>query len=246
MSAWTGKQIGKYEVNELIGHGAIGEVYKGYHPALKREVAIKVIQTHTAKDPLAIKRFQREAQIVAALRHPNIVQVHDFDIQEDTFYMVMEFVPGQTLADVLRALRQENDRLSLTEAMRLFQLIAQAVAYAHGRGVVHGDLKPANVLLTSERQPILADFGLSRMMGTERLAETGSITGTPAYMSPEQCAGNPGEERSDIYSLGIMLYEMTTGSLPFSGDSIVAVLMKQIGEPPPPARSINRDLPTAL
>ncbi len=266
MTDWTDKQIGKYEIKELLGRGGMGEVYKAYHPALQRDVAIKMIHTHIATDPEAIDRFRREARIVAALRHPGIVQVHDFDIEGDTFYMVMEFVPGQTLESRLRAIHAQNERMPLPEALRLFQLIGQAVTYAHSQGVVHLDLKPGNVLLFSPpggprgdgvtegeqgnrrraRQPILADFGLSKIIGAERMADPGTISGTPSYISPEQCLGQVGDERSDIYSLGIMLYQLTTGALPFSGDTPVALIFKHIDEPPPPPRSLNPDLPEAL
>lgn len=245
MNRWTGQQIGKYEIKELLGRGGTGEVYKAYHPALAREVAIKTIYT-SSDDPKALERFRREAQIIAALRHPHIVQVHDFDLASGTFYMVMEHVAGQSLQSYLKPIHARGETLPLPEALTLFQTICRAVIYAHGQGVVHADIKPANVLLTPTNQPILADFGLSRLVGQERLTHSHALTGTPAYMSPEQCMSKGSDERSDIYSLGVMLFELVTSSLPFTGNSIVAIILKHIDEPPPFPRTFKPDLPPEL
>jgi serine/threonine protein kinase len=183
---------------------------------------------------------------VAALRHPNIVQVYDFEVEGDILYMVMEFVPGESLQERLAGLHKNGERMPLDKALHLFRLIVQAVAYAHGRGVVHRDLKPANVLLTPEDQPILTDFGLSKIMGAERLAESGAIVGTPTYMSPEQGESEAGDELSDVYSLGVMLYELTTGVPPFSAESPISVILKHLDEPLPPPRLISADLPVSI
>lgn len=142
----------------------MGEVYRAFQPTLERDVAIKTIRTHLAGDTGTADRFRREAKVVAALRHPGIVQVHDFDVEGEAFYMVMEFVPGETLQQRLVALHTKGERLPLSKALPLFQAITQAVAYAHSQGVIHRDLKPANVLLTAEEQPVLADFGLSKII----------------------------------------------------------------------------------
>ena len=148
------------------------------------------------------------------MRHPGIVQAHDFDVEDDICYMVMEFVQGESLDKRLHALYERGERMPLDEALRIFQLVTESVAYA--QGVIHRDLKPANVMLTPEGQPILTDSGLSRIVSVERLTASGMVSGTPAYMSPEQCQGEGGNECSDIYSLGVILYELTTGTLPFS------------------------------
>jgi WD40 repeat protein len=224
----------------------MGEIYRAFHPTLHRDVAIKVIHPHLASDPDFFHRFQHEAQVIAALRHPGIVQVYDFDVEGDSIYMVMEFVPGESLEERLAALYKGGERLSLDQVLQIFRPIVQAVAYAHSQGVVHRDLKPANVLFTSEGQPVLADFGLSRIVGGDRLADAGAIVGTPTYMSPEQGEGKAGDERSDIYSLGVILYELATGIPPFSAESPLSVILKHLDEPPPPPRAINHDLPASM
>ena len=237
MANWTGKQIGKYEIKELLGRGGMGAVYQAYHPALERDVAIKLIHTHLAGEPDAVERFRREARVVAALRHPGIIQIFDFDVEGDAFYMVMEYVPGESLKERLVSLHGQSKKTPLAEAISLFRSIIEAVAYAHNQGVVHRDLKPANVLLTAAGQPVLADFGLSRLISSEQLTAAGNIFGTPHYMSPEQSQGQPSDARTDVYALGVMLYELTNGILPFTGDTPVGIILKQINEPAAPPRS---------
>jgi WD40 repeat protein/tRNA A-37 threonylcarbamoyl transferase component Bud32/energy-coupling factor transporter ATP-binding protein EcfA2 len=243
---WIGRRIGKYEITERVGSGGTAEVYKALHPDLDRDVAIKMIHPHLTRDPGFVDRFRREARTVAALRHPGIVQVHDFDVQDNTCYMVMELVPGETLEQRLRAHHERGEWLSLDEALRIFASAAEAVAYAHAKGVVHLDLKPSNVMITPQGQPILTDFGLSRIVSAERLTASGAIRGTPAYMSPEQCQGEGSDKQSDVYSLGVMLYELATGTLPFQGDTPIEFIFKHLSEPLPPPRSIRPDLPIAL
>jgi WD40 repeat protein len=246
MAETSVKQLGKYKIEKLLGRGGMGSVYKAFQPELERDVAIKTIHPYLVSDSHALERFQREAKIVAKLRHPAIVQVHDFDVENNTCYMVMEFVPGETLENRLQAIHAKGERLPLNEALRLFQAITRAVAYAHAQGIAHQDLKPANVLLTEQGQPVLADFGLSRIVGIDRLDTPGTISGTPQYMSPEQCSGQVGDMRSDVYSLGVMLYELTTSTLPFTGKSAVGLILKHISETPPPPRLLNPDLPLAI
>jgi hypothetical protein len=240
------EQIGKYRVREMLGWGTTGQVYRAFHPVLERDVAIKLIHPHLTGESDFLERFCREARIIAALHHPGIVQVHDFDVEGATIYMVMEFVEGESLEKRLAPLHAQGDRMPIADALRLFQLIVQAVAYAHGQGIVHGDLKPANVLLSSQGQPILVDFGLAKVIGRERLTTSGTVLGTPAYLSPEQCSGEIGDMRSDVYALGVMLYELTTGTLPFHADTLMGLLYKHISEPLPPPRSVNPDLPPAI
>ena len=225
----------------------MGEIYKAAHPKLERDVAIKLIHTFKASDPNVVERFQREAKVVAALRHPGIIQVHDFDVEGDAFYMVMEFVPGESLAQRLDRLDDQGQRMPLPEALRMFRMITEAVAYAHGQGVIHCDLKPGNVLLTRDDQPVLADFGISKIIsGEQRLTATNDVFGTPHYMSPEQSFGREINAQSDVYALGVMLYELTTGTLPFNGNSPMSIVFKHVNEQPPSLRSINPDLPEAV
>jgi serine/threonine protein kinase len=242
----TTKRIGKYIVKELLARGGMGEIYKASHPTLERDVAIKVIHTHKASDPQIVDRFQREAKVVAALRHPGIIQVYDFDVEDDAFYMVMEFVPGESLAQRLGNLHIQGKQLPLHEIIRLFQSITEAVAYAHNRGVIHCDLKPSNVLLTLEGQAVLADFGISKIINAERLTATNDILGTPHYMAPEQGFGREIDAQADVYALGVMLYELTTGKLPFNGNSPMSIVFKHINEQPRQPRSINPYLPEAV
>ena len=243
MAELTGQVIGKYLVKEELGRGGMGQVFKAIHPVLQREVAIKLLHTHLSDKTAVVERFYREAKIVAGLRHSNIVQVYDFDTIEDSFYLVMEYVEGETLRDHLEHLHHQGERMPIQKAMEIFSLIARAVAYAHQNGVIHRDLKPANVLLDSKEQPILADFGLSKILWEEGITLTGQFFGTPHYMSPEQSSGKESDERSDIYSLGVMLYEITVGAMPYSGDTPMEIILKHINEEPVPPRSINPDLP---
>jgi len=241
-----GKKIGKYIIKEALGRGGMGRIYKAYHPTLERDVAIKLIQLDQVNDPQIVDRFRREARVVAALRHPGIVQIYDFDIEGDIFYMVMEFVPGESLAQRLAGIHAQAGQMPLDEALRLFRLIMEAVAHAHQRGVIHCDLKPGNVLLTTDGQPILSDFGISKLMSGERLTKTDDIMGTPHYMAPEQGFGRNIDTHTDVYALGVMLYELTTGTLPFSGDTSLSIVYKHVNEYPKPPRAFNPDMPEAL
>ena len=239
-------RIGKYQIQGILGRGGMGQVYRAFHPTLERDVAIKLIHTGMAKHQAAIDLFQREARVVAKLRHPGIVQIYDFDVADEGFFMVMEFVPGETLKDRLQAIHTRGERLPLDEALRLFHAMVQAVAYAHSQNVVHRDLKPANVLLNEANQPILADFGLSKILRGHGLAEQVS-GGTPAYMSPEQAEGRSDETdtRTDVYTLGVMFYELVTGVRPFSGTPPILII-KHINETPPSPRTFKPDLPEVI
>lgn len=241
-----GKQIGKYQIQELLGRGGMGHIYKATHPTLERDVAIKVIQIDQTSDPTLMDRFRREAQVVAALRHPGIIQVYDFDIEGDILYMVMEFVQGESLAQRLAGTHAQGRKMPLEESLRIFKLIADAVAYAHRHGVIHRDLKPGNVLLRTDGQPILTDFGISKVLSGQRLTVTGHVLGTPHYMSPEQAAGGEIGPYTDVYALGVMLYEMATGTLPFKGDTSMTIVFKHVNEPPPRPRALNPHLPESV
>jgi hypothetical protein len=232
--------LGKYQLGEMLGHGGMGAVYKSFHPLLNRPVAVKLMLASVAADPQAHQRFLREAQIVAALSHPHIVNIFDVDIQNGQPYLVMDFVEGGSLAGRLRA-----GPLALAEALRLAFPLAEALAYAHLQGVLHRDLKPANVLLRGDGSPVLADFGLARPSQVDsaaKLTATGAVMGTLAYMAPEQFGGGPADARADIYSFGVMLYEMLTGRVPFEGDS-AQIMYGHLQQPPPAPRQLNPTLP---
>ncbi len=239
MTDLTGQTIGKYRIVAQLGRGGMAQVYKAYQPGLDRYVALKVLRSHLADDRDFIGRFEREAAAVARLRHPNIVQVYDFDVEGDQYYMVMEYVEGPTLKAELKERSIHGQFFTLPETARIFDALVSAIDYAHSRGMVHRDLKPANIMFTNDGQAVLTDFGIARMMGDTDITVTGQIMGTPAYMSPEQGQGERGDERSDIYSLGVILYEMVTGRVPFEADTPFAIIMKHIGDPLPPPSAIN-------
>jgi hypothetical protein len=247
MADLTGKTLGRYRLVERIGRGGMATVYKAYQPALERYVAVKVMHEQlVAEDPQFFKRFQREARAVAALRHPNIVQVFDFGVEDGVPYMVMEYLEGVTLKHELQALTARGETMPPGEAGRIFQAIAGAVDHAHGQGMAHRDLKPANVMLTAKGEVVLTDFGIARIVGGTQYTATGAILGTPAYMSPEQGQGQGGDERSDVYALGVILYEMVTGRVPFDADTPLAVIYKHISDPLPLPRRLNPALPEGV
>ncbi|MCC7450360.1 MAG: SUMF1/EgtB/PvdO family nonheme iron enzyme [Anaerolineae bacterium] len=234
-----GQKLGKYVIKQLLGRGGMAEVYRALNPDLNQDVAIKVLHPHIIDSESALTRFRQEAQAVAALSHPNIIRVFDFDVANGVYYMVMELLEGPSLNTLLA---QYPQGMPPDLALNIFKPIAEAVAYAHERGTIHRDIKPGNVLMARETRPVLTDFGLARILGNARLTASGMSSGTPAYMSPEQATGDEIKPESDIYSLGVMLYEMITGSVPFSGDSYANVLLKQLNDPPPPLRDAIPDL----
>ncbi len=243
MSDLIGQTVGRYLLEDLLGQGGMSEVYRAYQPGLDRYVAVKVLHPHLSREAGFVERFEKVAAAVARLRHPNIVQMIDFDCWDENYYMVMEYIDGPTLKTQLDVQLQPY---TLEEAARILNALGSGVDYAHQRGVVHRDLKPSNIMFTGEGQVVLTDFGIARLLGSATLTETGSVLGTPAYMSPEQAQGERGDERSDIYSLGIILYELTTGKLPFEAESTMGLVLKQISEPPPWPRDVNPELPEAV
>ncbi len=225
----------------------MAEVYKAYQPTLDRYVSIKLMHSFLAEDKDFLGRFQREAKAAAQLRHPNIVQVHDFDVLDGVYYyMVMEFIDGHTLQDKLQELVAANEIMPLDGAIHIAGEVACALSYAHGRGVIHRNIKPSNVMINREGHVILTDFGMAKIVGDARYTTVGAIAGTPNYIPPEQGLGKPADARSDIYSLGAMFFQMVTGRLPYQADSAVAVLLKHINNPIPVASQINPDLPPGI
>ena len=251
MPEWIGKSIGKVRIDKLLARGGMAEVYLGTHLALDRLVAVKVLQSHIEEDAGLLERFHREAKVVAGLRHSNIVQIYDFDAIDGHPYIVMEYLRGPTLATYLRYLHEQNKRIPHRQIARLFKGLTSALDYAHAQGVIHRDIKPGNIMLhnkmgevdmdqplTDNMEVILTDFGLVRIAHSASLTATGTVSGTPSYMSPEQARGDQTDHRTDIYSLGAVLYEMLAGRVPFEGDSQMSVMYMQIHKPPPPIPGI--------
>jgi hypothetical protein len=238
MELVPGAQLGQYRVVEQVGRGGMATVYKGFQPALNRYVAIKVLPAFFAEDPQFLERFRQEAQTVSQLRHPSILAVFDFGEQDGVTYMVSEFLGGGTLEQRL------GQPLPLEQAGALLTPIAQALDYAHSRGMIHRDVKPSNILLADDGTPVLTDFGVARIVaGTTRLTSTGVAVGTPEYMAPEQAAGDPATPAVDRYALGIVLYELLTGRTPFQAETPVAVALAHLHKPLPLPRTLNPSLP---
>jgi serine/threonine protein kinase len=209
-------------------------------------VAVKVLHPHLSQQTDFTERFLREARAIASLQHPNIVQIYDFEFLDGNCYMAMEFLNGRSLEEQLKDLPRQGDApqpLPLNGALKIIIEVARALEFAHKQGIVHRDIKPANIMRTQEGRIVLTDFGIATLLHETRLTVEGTTTGTPHYMSPEQALGERGDERSDIYSLGAVLYQLVTGRLPFEADTMYGLIMQHINDPPPPAARINPNVP---
>jgi len=243
MEDLVGTSIGHYQILEQLGRGGMSTVYKALQVSLDREVAIKVLPPYFAHDPQFAARFSREARAVARLRHPNILTVFDYGEQDDYTYIVMEYIQGgRTLANVL----EERGTLDLPTVLLVIQQIASALDYAHQQGVIHRDIKPSNILVPREDWFLLSDFGIAKVVGGGDLTKTGMGMGTPDYMAPEQGRGLPVDARADIYSLGVMLYRMVVGQLPYHADTPMGVIIKHINDPLPLPSQQNPNVPAAV
>ena len=246
-SGWIGKTLaGRYQIEELMGQGGMSSVFKANDPNLKRVVAVKMIHEHLSSDPDFINRFEEEAAAVAQMRHPNIVQVFDFDHKDNTYYMVMEFIPGETLQDQLKRLNEAERVMPIDDIVSYMVNICEAADYAHERGLIHRDIKPANIMLSVYKQAILMDFGIAKIIGGQQHTATGATVGTAQYMSPEQIMGTNIDPRSDVYSLGVSLYEMVSGHPPFEADSAMTLMMMHVNDPIPDLVKINPDVPPGI
>ncbi|HET9219492.1 MAG TPA: protein kinase, partial [Terriglobia bacterium] len=232
-----GQTVGPYKILELLGAGGMGQVFRATDTRLHRTVTIKILPAEKVSDPERKRRFLQEARAASALNHPNIVTVYDIANDGDMDYLVMEYVEGKSLDKLMG-----DKRLPLADAIGYVAQVASALAAAHSAGIVHRDIKPANVIVTPESQVKVLDFGLAKLMEREKPAETqtveGAIMGTPAYMSPEQASGRQVDHRTDIFSLGVMLYEMVAGTRPFAGKSHVDTMHQIIHAPAPPLANI--------
>ena len=238
MEDLVGRQFGPYRVVAPLGQGGMASVYKAFQPAVNRYVALKVLSPYFTRDPQFANRFRHEATLVAQLQHPHILPVFDFGESDGYAYLAMPFIDAGTLANTLTGRPIPFDVVE-----RVIRQVADALDYAHAKGIVHRDIKPANVLLDERGNCLLADFGIARITeGATRLTTTGTIMGTPEYMSPEQASGETAGPASDIYSLGIVLYEMVTGRVPFRADTPLAVAIKHVTAPLPPPRAANASL----
>jgi tRNA A-37 threonylcarbamoyl transferase component Bud32 len=240
MSIRAGETLDKYQIVEEIGSGGMATVYKAYQASLNRYVAIKVLAEKLAKDDVVRLRFDREAKSVAGMSHSHILPVHDFGEQNGVFYIVTELVDGGSLKSRL------GRPLEPGVAARITYEIALALDYAHRQGIIHRDVKPGNILLGKDGRAMLADFGVAKILADTQFTQTGTSVGTPAYMSPEQGKGEEMDGRSDIYSLGIVLYEMLTGRTPFAGDTPLGILHQQVFGTPPAPRELNPAIPRRL
>lgn len=228
LNTLVGKSLGQFRIVERIGVGGMATVFKAYQPNLDRYVAIKVLPAYHARDPVFVKRFVQEARAVAKLIHPNILQIHDFGDQDNITYIVMEYVEGGTLKDRLKR------PLAVPEAVDYMIQAAEGLDCAHRNGIIHRDVKPANMLLRKDGYLLLSDFGIAKILeGTTNLTRVGTGIGTPQYMSPEQGTGQAVDRRSDIYSLGIVLFHCLAGRVPFSADNPLTITVKHLNEPLP-------------
>ncbi|MGZ4335891.1 MAG: protein kinase domain-containing protein [Gaiellaceae bacterium] len=230
----------RYELQEVVGHGGMSTVYKAHDSLLERNVALKVLHQQYNEDEDFVERFKHEARSVAQLQHPNIVTVIDRGEEDGRQYIVFEFIDGENLKELV----VRKGRLDLRDALEIANEIAHGLAFAHDHGLVHRDVKPQNVLLNGDGRAKVTDFGIARSLDVDHgVTQTGTILGTSNYIAPEQASGQPVDAHTDVYSLGIVLYEMLTGELPFPGESFVAIAMRHIQEPSPNVLDVRGDIP---
>jgi hypothetical protein len=244
---WIGKTLGgRYHIDALLGQGGMSAVYKATDPNLKRVVAIKLIHQHLSGEASFVLRFEEEAAAVARLRHPNIIQVFDFNVDDGVYYMVLEYIAGETLHERLHRLSAEGQFMAFDQATKFAANVCDAMAYAHKQGMIHRDIKPPNIMLDEDGQAIVMDFGIVKMLGGDSHTATGAVVGTARYMAPEIIRGEVADGRSDIYSIGVTLYEMLGGRTPFVADSAVTLMMMHLNDPVPDVRKFRPDVPGPL
>ncbi len=244
MADLIGQQIGPYQINARLGVGGMAVVYRAHDSKLNREVAMKIIKGDLSGNENFLRRFEREARTIAALSHPHILKVFDYGQVGESVYLIIELMTGGSLAD---RIRDRSKPFTMPEVLQTLDQIGRALDYAHRQGIVHRDLKPQNVLLDTDGNAYLTDFGIAKLLQTDtNLTATGMVMGTPAYMSPEQWSGQPVDGRTDLYALGVIVYEMLVGSVPFDGDTPFRLMHQHIYEPPRPIRALRPDLPAGV
>ena len=233
---------GRYEVRKLIGEGGMANVYLGYDTILERDVAIKVLRGDLSDDEKFIRRFKREAQSSSLLSHPNIVQIYDVGEEDGNFYIVMEYIKGITLKQLIK----KRGHLSISEVIDITSQLTDGLAHAHDSYIIHRDIKPQNIMILDDGMAKITDFGIAMAVNASDLTQTNSVMGSVHYLPPEQAAGKGSTIKSDIYSLGILIYEMLAGTMPFRGSTAVEIALKHIKDPMPSIRNVNPKVPQAL
>ena len=232
----------RYEVTKLIGEGGMANVYLGYDTILERDVAIKVLRGDLADDEKFVRRFRREAQNASLLNHPNIVQIYDVGEDDGNFYIVMEYIKGQTLKQLIK----KRGKLTVPETVDIISQLTDGLAHAHDSYIIHRDIKPQNIMILEDGMVKITDFGIAMAINASDLTQTNSVMGSVHYLPPEQASGKGSTIKSDIYSLGIMMYEMLAGTMPFKGETAVEIAMKHLKNPMPSVRKVNPSVPQAL
>jgi serine/threonine protein kinase len=233
----------RYELEELVGTGGMSSVFKARDTLLERHVALKILHPHFTEDEQYVERFRREARAVASLSHPNIVTILDRGEDEGRQFLVFELVEGRTLAELLQ---EEGGRLPVRRALEIAIQVARGLGFAHEHGLVHRDVKPQNVILNGDGRAKVTDFGIARSLEVQGVTQSGAVLGTSNYIAPEQASGRPVDRTTDVYSLGVVLFELLTGEVPFPGESFVAVAMQHVSEPPPSVLEVRPDVPVRV
>jgi serine/threonine protein kinase len=242
-----GQQIDTYQIRALLGRGGMAQVYRAYDAQLSREVALKLLSAHIQQQPAVHERFLQEGRVLASFQHPGIVPIFNIGDYQGMPYLVQELLPGPTLEEEIRAVQAQGQTLPPATVVAVMSAVASALDYAHQRGIIHRDLKPSNLMRNSHGQMVLMDFGIAKAIaGSEKLTQTGSVLGTPQYLAPEQARGGSLTHAVDIYALGVILYELVTGQVPFDDPSALSVAIAHLSTPPPAPRTLRPDVPPAV